>query len=127
MDLVNHGVFGFIMGYSVTNCIPVGIISGLTAIYPDIYGEYKARVENDNWEWYIKVHDGKHWLSYIPPVLVHIALDKLCHGEGKRWYAGKWYEYFMPTRYRERMWIETATWILNIVLLGLLIYKNYFA
>lgn len=99
------------MGYALTNNIPISIISGLTATIPDLYGEFK----NDNYEFYNKVHNFKHWLCFIPPITLHIALDKLGHGEGKRWYVGKWYEYFNPFKWREAMYLESLTWLINII------------
>lgn len=113
MDIINHGTQGFILGYVCTNNIPVAVVSSLTAVIPDLYGELK----NDNYVWYNRVHNFKHWLSYIPPITLHIALDKLGHGEGKRWYCGKWFEYFMPWKWKEAMYLESLTWLINITIL----------
>lgn len=119
MDTANHSLQGFIMGYALTSNIPISIATGIIAAVPDLYGEWKAK--DGDWTWYDNIHNFKHWLSYVPPITLHVALDKLGHGAGKRWYAGKWYEYFMLWKYRESMWLEITTWIINIILLYIIL------
>ena len=117
MDIVNHSVAGFLLVYIPTNNIPIGVVSGLLATIPDLWNP-ESIIKSDNWDWKNKIHNFKHWLSFVPPITLHVALDKLCHGEGKRWYASdKWYEYLMPWKWRERMWMETISWVINIILL----------
>jgi len=116
MDTLNHSVQGFILGYVVTGNIPISVVSGVISTIPDLYGEYRA-YKDGHYLWYNKVHTFKHWLSFIPPITLHIALDKLGHDEGERWYAGKFWEYFLPCKWRERMWLESITWLINILLI----------
>lgn len=119
MDTLNHATQGFLMGYLVTHNIPISVATGIIATVPDLIGEWKAR--DGDWTWYNDVHNFKHWLSFIPPITLHVALDKLGHGEGKRWYAEKWYNYFNPFKYKEAMWLETITWIINLIAIFLII------
>ena len=115
MDTLNHSVQGFILGYAVTGNIPIGIASGVISTVPDLYGEWKAR--KGDWTWYEDIHDFKNLLCLFPPITLHVALDKLGHGEGKRWYIGKWYEYFNPFKWKESMYLESITWLINIIIL----------
>jgi len=124
MDSLNHFTTSFVetvipltaLNVPQVITIPCGVIAGLFGASPDIIGEFYAHVLKDNYVMYNKIHNGEHWLSYIPFVFQHIYFDKFCHGE-KRWYAGVWYEYFIPTRYREKMWMESMFWGINIILL----------
>lgn len=120
MDSLNHSVQGFLLGYIPTDNIYIGIASGLAAAVPDLCGEFMAMVQKDEYAFYKAVHNFKHWLSFIPPITLHVALDKLGHDEDKRWYAGKWYEYLNPFSYKESMWLESITWLINILLILIL-------
>lgn len=137
MDTFNHFTTSFaetVIPLTALNVpqvitIPCGIVAGLLGASPDIIGEFYAldididtkyfkwKKVGDNYVMYNKIHNGEHWLCYIPFVKQHIYFDKFCHGDGNRWYAGKFYEYFMPTRYREKMWMESLFWGINIILL----------
>lgn len=129
MDTVNHATTGFLTTaiptsfISIEYSIVLGIIGALLMALPDIIGELYAYFKNDNYEMYNKIHKNQIWLlKWIPHIRLHTYLDSFSHGEGRRWYAGIWYEYFMPNRYREMMWLESFMWIVNIFLI--IIYYN---
>lgn len=128
MDIIAHTVFGFITGYSTKIIFPqtnkysftIGIACALLSTIPDIVGEIKAK--KDNYKWYDKIHHFKHWLSFIPPITLHILMDIFVHGKNKRWYAyNHWTDFFFPSKYKERMWIETLTWIINLICIIIII------
>lgn len=98
--------------------IPLIIVFAIMGGFIDLYGEYRARFKNDNYVWYNRAHNGDlvKILKWIPPMGLHIWLDKFGHGAGERWYAGIWYEYFMPWRWREKMWVESLQWFLIILI-----------
>jgi len=108
MDSFNHFTQGFLIGYIPTSNVVVGVMSGIVGTLPDLVGD----------EFYVEFHDVKlgKKLWWLLPFSLHIYLDSLCHGEGKRWYAGKFWEYLVGP-YRERMYFETGFWALNIILL----------
>lgn len=108
------------MAYMPTNNIYLGAASALLAGVPDI-----AILKNDGGKLYNDIHNFRHWLSFLPPITLHILLDKFTHGNGKRWYAGKWYEYFY--KWRERMWVEVITWAVNLAIITyyLITYKFF--
>lgn len=115
MDIIGHSAMGFHLGYYTTGSIDVGIAFGLLSAIPDLWNP-ESIIKSDNWDWKNKIHDGKHWLKWIPPIALHIAIDKLGHGTNNEWYKAKWYEYFMPSRYKGGMWTETLGWIINLIL-----------
>ena len=98
MDILNHTVGGFLLGYYPTQSLTVGIASGLIASVPDIIPLITC-----DYKLYDKIHQFKHWMSWIPPITLHVFLDKFGHGEGKRWWVWK-----------ERMWLELGTWVINL-------------
>lgn len=116
MDIINHGVQGFVVGYAATRNLPVSVVLGIFGLLPDLISAIKPDL-------YDSLHKGKinKYLKWIPTYGLHTWLDSFCHEDGKRWYAGKWYEYFMPWRYKERMWMETASWVIIILLLIILL------
>ncbi len=115
MDIIGHSAMGFHLGYYTTGNIDVGIAFGLLSAIPDLWNP-ESIIKSDNWDWKNKIHDGKHWLKWIPPIALHIAIDKLGHGTNNEWYKAKWYEYFIPSSYKAGMWTETLGWIINITL-----------
>ena len=88
MDVVNHMAQGYLIGYTFTGSVETGIVSGIIMGIPDIGGKIQEKYLNDKGEFYNKVHNFEHWLSYVPLITIHILEDKLCHAPGKRWYAG---------------------------------------
>jgi hypothetical protein len=137
MDTLNHSWTGYCITaipltlLSVPQPIAVacGIIGGVLSAVPDLVGEWKALNINintrwfkwkkvgDNYAWYDKCHRGEFvYLRYILYIWLHVKLDSWCHGIWKRWYAGKWWEYFVPSRYKERMWMQTTMWLINVVM-----------
>lgn len=134
MDTVNHALTGFLttaipttlLGISFPIIISIGIIGAILGAFPDIIGEYYAHCKKDGYAMYASFHTGeiskKIKKYFIYPTMLHIWLDKKCHGVGERWYAGIWYEYFMPWRWREWMWLEMLMWLINLILLYLFIY-----
>lgn len=123
MDSVNHGVQGFLLGYIPFYWNPkigfaVGIIFGLVALVPDLYGEYMAHIKKDGYKWYESAHRGKInvIMKWFPSWGLHTWLDSISHTVNERWYVGIWWEYFLISRWREVMWLESLTWLLNITL-----------
>lgn len=112
MDIINHGTQGFLIGYGISQDLLVSTICGLVSALPDIGSAIKPDL-------YTSFHTGtiNRYLRWIPLYGLHTWLDTFCHGDGQRWYAGKFYEYFMPWRYRERMWIESLSWSINILVI----------
>lgn len=98
MDIFNHGVQGFLLGYVPTRSITLGVICGVSALIPDL-----TILKSDNGRLYDKIHYEWHWLAFIPPITLHVLLDRLGHGEGKRWWVWK-----------ERLWLELLTWVINL-------------
>lgn len=124
MDILSHGVMGFNLGYYTTGSVEVGVAFGLLSTIPDLWNP-ESIIKSDSWDFKEKIEGGKHWLKWLPPIALHIAIDKLGHGEGNEWYKAKWWEYFIPSRYKAGMWTETLGWIINIVLLTNLIIKTF--
>lgn len=129
MDTLNHFTTSFtetVIPLTALNVpqvitIPCGIVAGLLGASPDIIGEFYAHVLKDEYKMYNKIHNGEHWLSYIPYVKQHTFFDKFVHGIGKRWYMNKWWEYFIPSRWVERSWVESLFWVINIILITIYI------
>lgn len=115
MDWINHGVQGFISHYFLVWWLnPIlGLISGIIGFFlgiaPDVVSYFKP-------ELYTKIHNGEiwKWYKYTPAGYLHLSLDKISHGEDKRWYAGRLIEYFIGP-YKEMMWLESITWGINII------------
>ena len=127
MDVISHTTQGYLIGYLTTGEPIIGAVSGLIGALPDIIGEYYGRIRGDYYRMYDRLHSGdiNETMQYLPPWGLHTILDRITHGEGKRWYCGKWWEYFCPWRWKERMWIETAGWVINIlIILGIAIWKR---
>lgn len=140
MDTLNHATQGFISHYLLGSPVSpefaliFGIVGGVIASCPDLIGEIKARdihfnkwgikwnQDGDNYVWYNRAHNGdiNKYMKWIPAWGLHTWPDSKCHGENKRWYSGKWYEYFY--KWKEMMWLEVVTWIINIIFL-ILIFK----
>lgn len=126
MDTLAHGTMSGILHalpasfFSTEAKIALFIFGFLCGILPDLISEYKAR-KGDNYDFYVKVHKFKiWWINILPGALLHIWFDQFAHGEGKRWYSGIWYDYFLPWKYKEMMWLETATWLFNLLFLWIL-------
>jgi len=124
VDSLNHATTGFLLGYIIflrnkKVAITVGILFSLISLVPDIGGEYMAHVNNDNYEWYNSAHNGNinSYMQYIPPWFLHTTLDKYSHGLNNRWYAGIWWEYLIPWKWKEMMWLEMTMWLVNIILI----------
>lgn len=129
MDTVNHAVSGFLMGYipfsqDQTIAIIIGMVCAIIAASPDLIGEYYANIKKDKYQWYNSAHSGKinAIMKWFPPWGLHTFLDKHGHGAGERWYAGIWYEYFMPWRWKERMWLEVLVAFINLILIILVFF-----
>lgn len=134
MDTINHCTTGFLttaipctlLGLPMPWIIGIGIAGAIIGGLPDILGELYAHIKKDNYIMYNRLHSGdiskifKSMLIY--PYIIHISLDKVCHGAGERWYAGVWYEYLMPWKWREMMWLEMFMWLINLFLIYLFIY-----
>ena len=127
MDCANHmttaGVITAIgcsiLGFPIWLLVVLTILAFLLASVPDVAifydkdGKLYDRFHNGDLAMWIKV------FFFIYPLFIHIRLDEYCHKEGQKWYCGIWYEYFMPSRYRERMWMETTMWAINLALIGI--------
>lgn len=123
MDVGNHAVQGFFIGYipfswNTKIGITIGILCAIISTIPDLYGEYMARIKKDGYVWYDSAHRGEinKKMKWVIPWSLHTFLDSLGHDEGERWYVGKWYEYFMVWKWKEGMWMESLSWLLNATL-----------
>ncbi len=136
MDMNNHIVTGFLMAYlplkqvDETTAIIGGIAHGLYSGIPDAVPDINALFGKwDKWSiwFYDKAHSfGFWWLNIIPGSLLHIFLDKFCHGEGKTWYFTKLsnWNYFNPFKWfipNHRIWMETLTWLILLALTWLFV------
>ena len=146
MDVVNHAAQSFIISYLATRSWILTAIGVLIGIVPDVAGQIKQWISKDNYRLYDTLHQnyielailivlaviatllfpssiltlfGMYGLIY----LLHTLEDTYTHGVGKRWYAGKWYEYFMPWRYRERMWTVPVAWLVVLLFIYFLFIK----
>lgn len=130
MDTLNHATQGFISHYLLGSPVSpefaliFGIVGGVIASCPDLIGEIKAHLSKDNYKWYNRAHSGdiNKIMKWIPAWGLHTWEDDLTHSKGERWYAGKWYDYFLIWRWKEMMWLEVITWMINIIFL-ILIFK----
>ena len=106
-----------------------GIICFLIAISPDLIGEYYAHIKKDNYNWYNSSHSGKinniMKKYFVVPWIWHTYLDSYLHYTNNRWYAGIWYEYFMPWKWKEKMWVEILFWLINILFILFSIKYNF--
>lgn len=128
MDTLNHATTGFLLGYIPTQNYVVGGVCAVVGILPDVVADLHSLgkpkwTEFSKW-WYDSAHSYKLWyLNILPPALLHIFLDRFCHGEGKRWYAvdNNWH-YFNPFKwFRERVWMETLSWLILLILTWLFV------
>jgi hypothetical protein len=86
-DTASHGVQGFIMtsriaealGASKDVRIWTGVVGGILGMYPDLAGLYGNAVLHDNWKTYTQAHSGKQLIAFLPPVSLHILLDRGFH------------------------------------------------
>lgn len=110
MDIICHSTQGFLLYFipfhHTEYGLPLSILSGLIATIPDI-----VPIINDDWNFYDRVHHFRHWLSYVPPITLHVAQDLYLHGNNRWWI------------WRERMWYEILSWIVILILIILLILK----
>jgi hypothetical protein len=121
MDTLNHAAQGFIVHYLIgslfgpTMAIIFGIIGALFGAAPDLLDVIKQGL-------YESTHRGKlnRICKWVPAWGLHTWLDSLCHDIGERWYCGVWYDYFLPWKWKEMMWLEVATWAIVITLLILI-------
>jgi hypothetical protein len=91
--------------YIIIICIILGML-------PDIIGWAEKIIYNNPyaWEWYGKIHRDWWWLWWIPPIGLHVLLDRFTHGIGKRWWVLK-----------ERLWMEVLVWIVMLFWLMLIV------
>ena len=135
MDTLNHFTGAFlqlyvplkILGIPDIAALPISGANAIAGTLPDIVADLDS-LGKDKWtefskKWYEDSHAfRKWWLNLIPGSMLHITLDTFGHGYGKRWYANEsnWH-YFLPWKWREAMWLESVTWLINIILLGAVI------
>ena len=114
MDFINHGIHGALIGTFIgwifsIDYLYITCLCALLGMHMDIFGS----------KYYNLSHFG--WLSkvliWLPPCTIHLFLDRYTHGLDNRWYAGKFWEYFVPSRYREKMWVETVGTLVSAILL----------
>lgn len=76
---------------------------------PDLLGAYGNLVRGDRWRLYVSAHSGRIGaiLRYVPMYWLHLFIDSFTHGPGKRWWI-----------WNERLWIETALWGVNLVIIA---------
>ncbi|MGA9121399.1 MAG: hypothetical protein WB699_18675 [Bacteroidota bacterium] len=81
---------------------------GFFGALPDLIGAWGNYVEHDHWALYRSAHFGaiREILQYVPMYWLHLYVDSLMHGEGRRWWKGN-----------ERLWLEIAFWFLNFALI----------
>ena len=91
------------------------VIVGLGVFFgtlPDLIGAYGNYIDHDHWTLYRNAHFGdiKGVLQYVPMYWLHLYLDTLMHGPGRRWW-----------KYDERLWLEVTLWAVNIAVIVWLI------
>ena len=90
--------------------ISVIVFTGaLFGALPDIIGGYGLVIENDHWKLYNSAHSGQieEVLRYVPMYRLHLFVDSLTHGPGKRWWE-----------WNEMLWMEFALWGVNIAVIA---------
>lgn len=85
----------------------LGFVGAFLGALPDIIGGYGNWVEHDHYRLYVSAHRGaiEQILLYVPMYSLHLFVDTLTHGSGRRWWL-----------WNEGLWLETLLWIINILL-----------
>lgn len=111
MDSIQHSFAGYLMAFVFFSNIYLILICILLGAIPDLMGWLEKVVYHDPkaWSWYAKIHYEWWPLWFIPPIGLHVFLDRLTHGPGKRWWVWK-----------ERLWLEILAWLILIVIWRLL-------
>ncbi len=86
----------------------LGLAGGVFGALPDLIGAYGNIIRHDHWSLYMSAHSGRiaGILRYIPMYGLHLFLDSLGHGPGRRWWL-----------LQERFWLEATLWLANLLVL----------
>lgn len=103
-DTFSHGAQGFIIsapvakwcGASNRTAVDVGIVGAALGMLPDIAGNVGYYVFHDNGAAYRAWHSGKLAVAFLPPIGLHVAVDRAFHVDtSSPWKPNAWkYEIF---------------------------------
>jgi hypothetical protein len=85
----------------------LGLVGGLFGALPDLIGGYGNLVDHDHYRLYVSAHRGsiEQVLQYVPMYGLHLVIDTLTHGPGRRWWV-----------WNEGLWLELLLWLVNILI-----------
>lgn len=112
MDTIMHGFVGYLFAFVFFSNVYIILLCILLGVLPDVIGYIEKIIKRNPtaWGWYSKIHYDWWWLWIIPPIGLHVLLDRFTHGEGKRWWI-----------YKERLWLEVLLWLLLLLFFGVFI------
>ncbi len=87
----------------------VVLLGAVFGALPDIISAYGVLILRNGWTLYVNAHEGPiaHVLQYIPMYGLHLFVDSITHGVGKRWWVAS-----------ERLWLEILFWVINAFLIA---------